>query len=66
MARTKESVVYARSSAIGALVSFPINLSTIQTQPVLVLSYERSGKNVYPRGWSDNIRFGPEHATYDA
>jgi hypothetical protein len=47
------------------LVSFPINLSTVQTQPVLVLSYERSGKNVYPRGWSDNIRFGPEHATYN-
>jgi hypothetical protein len=47
------------------LISFPINLSTVQSRPVLVLSYERSGKNTYPRGWSDNIRFGPEHATYN-
>lgn len=53
------------------LISFPINLSKVQKAPVLILSYERAGKILinnaaqYPRGWSDQQRYGPEHATYN-
>lgn len=53
------------------LVSFPINLSKVQTRPVLIFSYQRAGKitingvNGYPRGWSDQSRWGPEAATYN-
>ncbi len=46
------------------LISFPVNLSTT-TSPVLILSYERSGRQSYPRNWSQNQRLGPEHATYN-
>lgn len=53
------------------LISFPLNLSTTQSRPVLVFSYERAGRQDpkygenYPRGWSDLVRKGPEHATYN-
>ena len=46
------------------LISFPINLSTALNQPVILLSYERSGRQVYNRGWSDALRIGPEQAIY--
>lgn len=49
------------------LISFPINISSMLTRPVVVFSYQRSGKQSagYPRGWSDQVRVGPEHATYN-
>jgi len=49
------------------LISFPINISQFAINPVLLLSYQRSGKqqNGYPRGFSDNQRVGPEHAVYN-
>lgn len=47
------------------LISFPINLAGGNTgQPQILLSYERAGRQTYPRGWSDNIRIGPEQAVY--
>lgn len=48
------------------LISFPINLNQMIVRPVLVFSYQRSGRqeNGYPRGFSDQQRFGPEHAVY--
>lgn len=67
---------YYNRDALGVkggdtLVSFPINLSKVRSAPVLIFSYERAGKitingtNGYPRGWSDQTRWGPEHATYN-
>lgn len=47
------------------LVSFPINLSTALNNPIILLSYERSGRQTYNRGWSDAIRVGPEQAVYN-
>lgn len=53
------------------LMSFPINLSQVPGNPVLVLSYQRAGRsssstnNTYDRGFSDNVRIGPEHAVYN-
>lgn len=48
--------------AIGGdiLISFPINLSSVTTRPVVNLSYQRSGVNTYNRAWSDNSRIGTE------
>jgi hypothetical protein len=37
----------------------------VQSRPVLLLSHQRSGRQTYPRGWSDLLRLGPEHATYN-
>ncbi len=50
------------------LISFPINISGMLVRPVIVLSYQRSGKqqNGYPRGFSDVTRIGPEHMVYNA
>ncbi len=49
------------------LISFPINLSQSVVNPVLLLSYQRAGRqqNGYPRGFSDNVRIGPEQAVYN-
>ncbi|MBS1914280.1 MAG: hypothetical protein JST22_19985, partial [Bacteroidetes bacterium] len=49
------------------LISFPINLSQTVINPILLLSYQRAGRqqNGYPRGFSDNLRVGPEHAVYN-
>ncbi len=49
------------------LISFPINLSQTVVNPILLLSYQRAGRqqNGYPRGFSDNQRVGPEHAVYN-
>ena len=48
------------------LISFPINLAgSIPGRPTILLSYERAGRQQYPRGWSDNIRRGPEQAVYN-
>ncbi|MDB5036448.1 MAG: Fibronectin type protein [Chlorobi bacterium] len=50
------------------IISFPINLSQLVNRPVLLLSYERSGKQGsngnYDRGFADNQRVGPENAVY--
>ena len=46
------------------LISFPVNIG-LASRPVIYLSYQRSGKKVYDRGWSDQVRIGPEHATYN-
>ncbi|MBS0171361.1 MAG: hypothetical protein JSR62_13495, partial [Nitrospira sp.] len=63
---------YYRNNAPGALcgdtlVSFPINLTQSVANPVLLLSYQRSGRqqNGYPRDFSDNNRIGPEQAVYN-
>ena len=48
------------------LISFPINLAGgVPGTPTILLSYERAGRQEYPRGWSDNIRTGPEQAVYN-
>lgn len=48
------------------LISFPINLGRSGiTQPVIILSYQRAGRLVYPRAFSDLTRLGPEHAVYN-
>jgi hypothetical protein len=47
------------------LVSFPINLSTALNRLIILISYERSGRQQYDRGWSDAIRVGPEQAVYN-
>ncbi len=49
------------------LISFPINLSQSVINPILLLSYQRSGRqqNGYARGFSDALRVGPEHAVYN-
>ena len=47
------------------LVSFPINLAGgVPGTPKILISYQRAGRQVYPRGWSDNLRIGPEQAVY--
>lgn len=48
------------------LLSFPLNLSQTQTRPLLILSYQRSGRQTagYPRGYADATMVGPEHSTY--
>ena len=48
------------------LISFPINLvGSFFGRPIILLSYQRAGRQAYPRGWSDNIRTGPEQAIYN-
>ncbi len=49
------------------LISFPINLAggDLTRQPAILFSYERSGRQTYPRGWSDQTRIGPEQAVYN-
>lgn len=48
-------------------ISFPINVKQAIVRPIIAFSYQRSGRqaNGYPRGFSDQVRFGPEHATYN-
>lgn len=46
------------------LISFPLDISSA-SRPVIHLSYQRSGRRVYHRGWSDRVRIGPEHAVYN-
>lgn len=47
------------------LISFPINLSTVLSRPVIIFSYQRAGRQTYQRGWSDNLRIGPEQSVYN-
>ncbi|MBL0332328.1 MAG: hypothetical protein IPP65_05775 [Chlorobi bacterium] len=53
------------SPGIGGdlLISFPINISSVTSRPVINLSYQRSGVNNYPRGWSDASRIGTDALT---
>lgn len=63
---------FYNNDAVGVLggdtlISFPVNLSAadLRRTPTILLSYQRSGRNVYPRGWSDQTRLGPEQAVYN-
>ncbi len=56
---------YPGSDVGDTLISFPINLSTVLGRPVVILSYQRSGRVTYARGWSDALRVGPEQAVYN-
>jgi len=56
---------YSGTDVGDTLISFPVNLSTVLGRPVLIFSYERAGRAVYPRGWSDALRVGPEQAVYN-
>lgn len=49
------------------LISFPINLAggDLSKQPAILLSYERAGRQLYPRGWADQTLIGPEQAVYN-
>ncbi|MCB0711399.1 MAG: T9SS type A sorting domain-containing protein [Ignavibacteriae bacterium] len=48
------------------LISFPINLAGgVPGTPTILISYERAGRQEYPRGWSDALRLGPEQAVYN-
>ena len=50
------------------LTSMPINIPSNVAElfaPYLLFSYQRGGKMEYNRGWSDQVRFGPEAAVYN-
>lgn len=63
--RDEQGNFYQGMDVGDTLVSLPINISTTISQPYLIFSYQRGGKQSYPRGWSDALRMGPEGAVYN-
>ena len=59
-----EGAYYQGAGRGDTLISFPVNISNA-SQPTIYVNYQRAGKKTYDRGWSDQVRVGPEHATYN-
>jgi hypothetical protein len=59
-----EGAYYQGAPRGDTLVSFPVNISLAQS-PTIYVNYQRAGKKTYPRGWSDQVRVGPEQAVYN-
>lgn len=63
--RDEQGNLYQGIDVGDTLISFPLNLSTTLSQAYLIFSYQRGAKQSYARGWSDDVRVGPEGAVYN-
>ncbi|MBC8145429.1 MAG: T9SS type A sorting domain-containing protein, partial [bacterium] len=62
--QTVEGAYYPGAGKGDTIISFPVNIASA-VSPTIYVNYQRAGKKTYDRGWSDQVRIGPEHAVYN-